>query len=85
MKIEDLPSSGTYVISYTVPSPFSLTRREERCDIVTVNKTRKNSKVHVAFANGSGADYTSVEVYKQALRLLRAEVQSILTEDGKVL
>ncbi len=85
MKIEDLPSSGTYVISYTVPYPFSCFLREERCDIVTISKTRKNAKVHVAFSNGSGEEYPSVEAYKRTLTLLRAEVQSILTEDGKVL
>lgn len=89
--LSKIPDRGTFVIVYVTPNIYAAHWDEKnkfnapREDFVTVTRTRKNESVHVAYGTGSGADYPSVADYRKALALLRAEVQSILLEDGTVI
>ena len=88
--LDKIPGEGTFIIVYVVPNPYANHWDKNqfsapREDIVTVKKTRKNDPVFVAYGTGSGADYPSVAAYRKALALLRAEVQSILLDDGTVI
>ena len=89
--LEKIPNRGTFVIVYRTPNIYAAHWDEKnqfnapREDFVTVTKSRKNEAVHVAYGKGSGADYPSVADYRKALALIRAEVQSILLDDGTII
>ena len=83
--IDKIPETGTFILVYTMPNPYANHWNDTgfsapRETIVTITKTRKNTTVSTA----SGT-YSSVEEYRKSLRLIRAEIQTIMLDDGKIL
>lgn len=79
MKIDDIPETGTFILSWSVRD--FLSREEVRNDVVTITKTRKNSRVHLS----SGQQYDSVKEFKVALGLMRATILSVLLDNGTII
>ena len=84
LPVSTIPEKGIFVISYDARE-FGIATLA-RTDTVTITHTRKNTYVHVTHeGNGSGETYPTVDAYREMLRLIRADIQAILLEDGTIL